>query len=298
MKSPHKLFDDELKERLQQYTEEPNETLWQGIASKISINHEPNWVGWSQRISGAVVIGITMLVGVLQFGIEKIDVGMFNASLHEVQTRNNEKGKTVTEPRGNKLTSPDNSIKRKTDLSQNEVVINNSTKGSREDKPFSHRVNNDHAQVTIESTSEELAEEVKNEGNQSITIEAIAIESNQIKKEKSESSTIRNDTSKIISQQVIEPDTVIESDTTIAVRKQPNGIKKKGQRQKRYTLYFTAMPTFGYQRVESNQNDNIIIQSIHKISAFSTDRLGVRAEFGAEFPFLNSKKLIQFSYLC
>jgi hypothetical protein len=42
------------------------------------------------------------------------------------------------------------------------------------------------------------------------------------------------------------------------------------------------MPTFGYQRIESNENDNIIIESIEKIPAFSTKRLGIRIEVGVE----------------
>jgi len=44
------------------------------------------------------------------------------------------------------------------------------------------------------------------------------------------------------------------------------------------------MPTFGYQRINSNSSDDIIISSVKRISTFSTDRLGVRAELGVEDP--------------
>ncbi len=59
----------------------------------------------------------------------------------------------------------------------------------------------------------------------------------------------------------------------------------------KFNVYFTAMPTIGYQRVESNQNDNLIIQSIKQIPAFSTSRLGVRMELGAETPISKRMKV-------
>ena len=52
---------------------------------------------------------------------------------------------------------------------------------------------------------------------------------------------------------------------------------------RRTSLYFTAMPTLGYQRIEANPADNIIVESFQKVSNFSSKRLGVRAEFGAEY---------------
>jgi hypothetical protein len=42
------------------------------------------------------------------------------------------------------------------------------------------------------------------------------------------------------------------------------------------------MPTFGYQHVSPLKDDNILIESIEKVSAFSTRRLGVRVELGFE----------------
>ena len=59
----------------------------------------------------------------------------------------------------------------------------------------------------------------------------------------------------------------------------------------RFNIYFTIMPTFGYQRINSNSTDNIIIESIDRVSAFSMDRLGVRAELGAEDPITERIKI-------
>jgi hypothetical protein len=67
--------------------------------------------------------------------------------------------------------------------------------------------------------------------------------------------------------------------------------EEKEPRQRKLALYFTAMPTMGYQRVETNKNDNIIIESVNKVSNFSSKRLGIRAELGAEYPISNRVKI-------
>jgi hypothetical protein len=59
------------------------------------------------------------------------------------------------------------------------------------------------------------------------------------------------------------------------------------KKRNRPNIYFTIMPTLGYQRIEPNSQDNLIVESIDRISAFSTDRLGVRAELGVEYPVEN-----------
>jgi hypothetical protein len=58
---------------------------------------------------------------------------------------------------------------------------------------------------------------------------------------------------------------------------------EKSKSWKKLGLYFTAMPTFGYNRIESNRSDNVMIESVEKISSFSGRRLGIRAEIGADF---------------
>jgi hypothetical protein len=63
---------------------------------------------------------------------------------------------------------------------------------------------------------------------------------------------------------------------------------EKTNSKRKVSLYFLAMPTFGYQRIVANRNDNIIIDNIKKVSAFSYKRLGIRAELGMMFP-LSSK---------
>jgi hypothetical protein len=76
---------------------------------------------------------------------------------------------------------------------------------------------------------------------------------------------------------------VADGSVSKAVASKADAEKEKQRSNRRLSLYFTAMPTLGYQRIEANQNDNVFVESISKVSNFSTKRLGVRAEIGVEY---------------
>jgi hypothetical protein len=76
---------------------------------------------------------------------------------------------------------------------------------------------------------------------------------------------------------------VTDKPVTKAVASKEDDENKKQKSNRKLSLYFTAMPTLGYQRIEANQNDNVFVESISKVSNFSTKRLGVRAEIGVEY---------------
>lgn len=48
----------------------------------------------------------------------------------------------------------------------------------------------------------------------------------------------------------------------------------------KWKAYLYGMPTFGYSRIEANRKDDLNVIAVEKISAFSKDRLGVRLEAG------------------
>jgi hypothetical protein len=56
--------------------------------------------------------------------------------------------------------------------------------------------------------------------------------------------------------------------------------KKKTYEERRFTYYMQGMPTLNYNRIETNSNDDQLIASVEKISAISTDRMGIRLESG------------------
>lgn len=99
---------------------------------------------------------------------------------------------------------------------------------------------------------------------------------------------------------------ILKDSINIAPKKRRHG-KESSERSSR--LYALVMPTFGFQQVKPLEDDGIVIESIEKISAFSTKRLGVRAEIGYEFAisnkwsfsagifYLQRKQTIQYNYL-
>ena len=59
---------------------------------------------------------------------------------------------------------------------------------------------------------------------------------------------------------------------------------KKDLQNRKLALYFQAMPTFTYNRVEANQRDDQLVSAVEKIPAISTDRMGIRLETGLMYP--------------
>ena len=65
------------------------------------------------------------------------------------------------------------------------------------------------------------------------------------------------------------------------VVKEERSQKKKVDWDKRKTaIYAQFMPTFTYNRVETNRNDNQLITAVEKIPAISAERMGIRVEAG------------------
>jgi hypothetical protein len=68
--------------------------------------------------------------------------------------------------------------------------------------------------------------------------------------------------------------------------KTPETTSEKSKREKSkpsaYGLYALVMPTLGYQEVRPLTQDNIFIESVDRVSAFSPKRLGIRGEIGIE----------------
>jgi hypothetical protein len=90
-----------------------------------------------------------------------------------------------------------------------------------------------------------------------------------------------------ISRETLKADTILKAKTdtvevleAVNAGEQNNDDSEKSLRKAR--IYLLAMPTFGFQEVKPVTNDDIFIQSIDKVSAFSTRRLGVRVEAGLE----------------
>jgi hypothetical protein len=95
---------------------------------------------------------------------------------------------------------------------------------------------------------------------------------------------LRSDLAEIASRET--PDSSVEKSPDHAKNIQSSSVKIKEEVKKvrsgNYRIYSLVMPTFGYQQIKPVTTDDIFIHSIKKISAFSTKRLGIRAEAGLE----------------
>lgn len=92
----------------------------------------------------------------------------------------------------------------------------------------------------------------------------------------------------ILPEQEMQADSTVteHKEAAIARRVETKQSKKKLQ-QNVSGLYFLVMPTLGYQEVKPLKNDNIFIESVEKLSAFSPKRLGIRGEIGFEKAFVS-----------
>jgi hypothetical protein len=75
----------------------------------------------------------------------------------------------------------------------------------------------------------------------------------------------------------------VEKEKVREVREEKRREDKPRREPGPLSIYFTAMPTLGYQKLEANPADNVIVESFAKLSNFSSKRLGIRAEIGVEY---------------
>ncbi len=361
MKNTRDPFDDELRNRLDNYSEEPDDKLWSGIASNIETVKPPfPWKKWLSIGSATVVITAVVLYFSLNTTMNKELANTASASLTEetnkrqttedvsslesdhksddpkVPTR--EQSLTTTETEGNKSgsnhqtandgISASNSQREQTSDQKDQPLseTNESRLGLQKSRKATGVSSNNRTATTItgstdnvvrqtgagttkpnststsESQDNSKKSEVKDVSSLSTNQNVAAVEQAQTEHELQQSipvSASSNEKQKDIeaSSPIVVRDPVKDSlinktedssGRNVVASNDDDKMKEKRQSNRKLSLYLTAMPTFGYQRVEANQNDNVFVESISKVSNFSTKRLGVRAEIGAEYA-LNKK---------
>jgi hypothetical protein len=266
MKNMDESFDAKLIKRLRNYSEEPRLELWQQIAGRVGSNRLPA-NGKRLRSIWLLILGVITVGGLLYMERTKSGIkaaaGM-SASVSSLST--GESADVSSEspiskdhaPEMNKVISGDSpsvsATTNRDDVTQgdNEVLMNQEP----DSEPY-EELNIIHAgdksdRGQVENVTSGVNEEITNKDNKDMGRDEKVVEMKAVGKiEKKD-----------------------EGKTVIREKKKDNKL----------SIYFTIMPTFGYQRIKSNSSDNIIIESVKRISTFSTDRLGVRAELGVEDP--------------
>jgi hypothetical protein len=265
MKNMDESFDAKLIKRLRNYSEEPRLELWQQIAGRVGSNRLPA-NGKRLRSIWLLILGVITVGGLLYMERTKSGIkaaaGM-SASVSSLST--GESADVSSEspiskdhaPEMNKVISGDSpsvsATTNRDDVTQgdNEVLMNQEP----DSEPY-EELNIIHAgdksdRGQVENVTSGVNEEITNKDNKDMGRDEKVVEMKAVGKieKKDEGKTV---------------------------------IREK--KDNKLSIYFTIMPTFGYQRIKSNSSDNIIIESVKRISTFSTDRLGVRAELGVEDP--------------
>lgn len=259
MKSTDDRFDEEVKRRLGQYEEEPREDLWSAIAPKIAAPKRPSGLLDRPRATRFILLGMILFMPHYFASDQSLQTSLLNLE------------------------------KQKASHDQNGIQSNKNTSASDIPSSLNERGKTDKFYITTLrlssntvslGTKNTVTDSVRNELNM-MTLQGsapVAITSGEVPAGKPD--TIKR-------QESLE-NVSHDGDDTHARRTQ-------NLKHNKFSIYFTVMPTFGYQRIESNTSDNIIIQSIKRVPAFSLKRLGVRAELGAEYPI--SRKLKAFGSL-
>jgi hypothetical protein len=253
MKNADEQFDSELKERLLNYSEEPDKDYWKAISGSIvAINAEPVWVIWSTRL---LTIGFLTTIPLFYIMDEGVDeppdpVPHITHAMGGAVTPKPEPNQAVDRSAIQQLPASDN---------RNNVSM---FADSRPD------------QVRLTGLPSELAEEDQISWN---VIDSLRMLSNFWQ---DKIIPIQSTFDVISQRQNRQSKTLPARDSTEPRKSQQSGRKLRGQ--KMFTLYSTVMPTFGYQRIASNSRDNVMIQSIKRVPTFSRERLGVRIEAGSE----------------
>ncbi|MEX1239751.1 MAG: hypothetical protein WEB30_08540 [Cyclobacteriaceae bacterium] len=262
MKSTHEPFDRDLKGRLLEYAEEPDKDLWSGIVSRIvSLDAAPGWTVWTNRLSVLVIA----LSAVFFFTAE---------------------GET----------SPNETLAQ---VSPSYTVVDTMQVAPFLDKDEESISGNSVRRQITRSAGEGLEVEVHPTQFSRLVPEEQPPDQVHSIAAKGDLSLLENQHDILPSgTDLWEPATsirpsgkpgVVNNSRKSSGRTSPQDeaspeLPEKQRARKPFSLYFTAMPTFGYQRIQSNKEDDIKIHGIKSVPAFSADRLGVRLEAGAEVP--------------
>jgi hypothetical protein len=259
MKAMDESFDNELGRRLKQFSEEPEAALWSSITERIEAGDRTIRIRKKTR-AGWVFIFASIAIGEFFY--------LFNLeSKQSLLTKSEESRKNLNgnvSDEGGSTSSADTHFQLQDKPATSETGAENSTRTeiNHQSKKLLAIENDDVIANASEKHGDALNDfanrfEPSDESNFSVVPDG-ALDSNSF-------SIVKTDVMK---------NPAMDQDNTVDTKQQPNRLR----------LYFTIMPTLGYQRIKPNSNDNLIVESIERVSTFSTDRLGVRAELGVEYP--------------
>jgi hypothetical protein len=309
--------DDSLRKKLQHYSENPDEDLWEKIESGISspvpardlLKHyaeEPDgsvWRGVQRRMVlhnafrrfeiGSSLISVAALLLLIYLFLpgeinsrtreDGVNAAKLNDRVLLPKVDDREKVDPLAVPAidGTKELSHPQKLSNVAELQNNA-----SNTAERKTNAVSTDVGQRRSDFTIptlpdvEGKQEDamLSDDAAATGSNNIdSLNSVISETDHMQQRSSDADItdkISKDTSQVI---VVKLDTARKAYLPLEV-----STEKKSKDKKPAGFYFLFMPTLGYQHISPVTDDNILIESIERVSAFSLKRLGIRLEAGFE----------------
>jgi hypothetical protein len=356
-------FDDELKNRLGGYTEEPDDALWQGIAAGISSTPTgAGWLGWVSKgmITSFAVVSL-FIAGDSRFKVQGSRLENWTREEEDALVREDSKFKVQGSKIGandlevydegvrasaSGMVHPDSvsetcdedlvnvggaglkaqSAKLKAESSglSAEATQHSGSTGDVSIVAAQDSMSNSNGSGVVNHRTEEgrgsgvrtdSKTQAHDPADTPVVVDAVKREENVVReREKQPVVAVESGDEPVVTDGIPEdigvvnyagparpsrgnaavaakPLKAIDSVQVVKISeekvKDPKEEQRKEDKPRResgpLSIYFTAMPTLGYQKLEANPSDNVIVESFEKLSNFSSKRLGVRAEIGAEY---------------
>lgn len=293
-------MDDNLRERLQNYSEEPDqdlfakidgnirqkmslqerlsyfqddvdEVVWSNVQSQLVVNDFVRWLDWSGRVFA------TLSFLLLSYALYPEQIKSEQAITKSGTEIHN--SKALVDNRAEVVAKEDGKLALSLEAEERSTNILNLTQ-SRTTVTEATHVNEDEEG---RRSGRLITSQYNPKGNKKSSTIIVEANDNRIPIEDSGSTTayLENETTDDEDSLKIEaePSTVVKNPQ---VESSKDDARKEKRIRKPKGLYLLVMPTLGYQQISPLHDDNILIESIEKVSAFSPKRLGVRGEIGFE----------------
>lgn len=281
----HDLPDDKIKQRLERYVEEPDEALWERIVTNVP----PRPSLWTKPVTrtASLLAMIILLTGLYYLHLNSAamaDLKLQRAAIlphQEKHASGNEKiDKELFPAKESKMTSEQGQA--------NEDTAKRKKGNAAAPDPDAGK---DHPRLQKSFTSPD--------GNSSSTAQQdnlktksgaiAAVNTKELWRDFSGTKPYPVVDSLLFHKMIAMPALQLVNNKEETVEEEKSSNRQDDPRHdkikvRKGSLYFLAMPTFGYNRIEPNKGDNIIIESVKRVPHFSMKRLGVRLEAGFEYP--------------
>lgn len=304
MKSlPEKKFWNNIKTRLSNYTEEPEDD-WDDIAAIISPSRYDarKWIEFSQDIASAIALILLLVftINTTDRVSAKAEITGIDRNTFSDQASNKSKSATDThqKERFESATGPD-SINRSgasSDTNHFSTRNNKSTenidaaKSLFNEKNYSNELYSQTSRSNKTNEDNTLDTDIKTSESGVDILPAselvVAANSNQTKSAGSANNqTIKtNNPSEIVNKDSVESVKGTDSTAHKENEKKEEQQKKKRTKKSHPAVYFTVSPSLAYQKIVPVKNDAVNITELKSDGIFSSNRFGIAIDGGFQMP--------------